>query len=363
MESVLPQGLYDKKTEVVIPVHELQIPKVEALYPFARKLDLCLQARATASLRTVILEQLPHLNIKLPLAVFVTSVERTVSEKEIAGAMILKDVLPKVINPLELLLAREIGSAIVKDVDEERSSNFSCMIREDAEYIVKTSIDPLNSADTVLIVSALTQRLPNGGFVVTCVLELDSYEQRRDFLEGYINSFIDAFYPPYINYGVGFEAHGQNTLVKLRRVLESASTSSPWKVSGFVARDFDGVRIHREKFESTTGIKWSDSEYPYFLPEGKGIRQFYHDTIQINLQCMIRALGFHYNGEGWEMVRNKLRKILLPGSALWKYMLESPLVEHACFLRMKIDGNRWKRYRSQVQNIVLFQGTEKNRKL
>ncbi|MCO5589109.1 hypothetical protein L7F22_043075 [Adiantum nelumboides] len=73
------QDAIDWPNEAVVPVHELQLPNIHAKFPQARQLSLTYSARAQASLRSVIVDPLRNLNLKLALGMKVSSCTRTIS--------------------------------------------------------------------------------------------------------------------------------------------------------------------------------------------------------------------------------------------------------------------------------------------
>ena len=56
---------------------------------------------------------------------------------------------------------------------------------------------------------------------------------------------FQAFLPCALNYGIAFEAHGQNVLLRL---------SEQGELKGFMIRDFGGVKILASKLYQETGL-------------------------------------------------------------------------------------------------------------
>lgn len=63
----------------------------------------------------------------------------------------------------------------------------------------------------------------------------------------------------------------------------------------------------------------------------------YHTAIQCHLHSLIRALDLHYNGKGWQIVRDNLCRIVPIDSGLYHFFTK-PRVELKCFVKMKMQG-------------------------
>jgi siderophore synthetase component len=152
----------------------------------------------------------------------------------------------------------------------------------------------------------------------------------------YINTIFDAFLPPLLINGVAFEAHGQNTLARFNKLTG--------ELTGFVFRDFGGLRIHAPTLFVSTGVTLDSVTLPqhcivvYDVQDAQ--KRLYHTLIHSHLHRLIRVLGFHHDGRGWELVRKSLEARVPRESSLWRAWLD-PMrtnVMGKCLLRMKLEG-------------------------
>ena len=144
--------------------------------------------------------------------------------------------------------------------------------------------------------------------------------------------FFAAFLPPVLQDGVAFEAHPQNTIARF-------SLQAPHELRGFVIRDFGGLRVHPPTLLASTGITLD------VLPGDEVIAETvddvyalaYHTMVYNHLQRLVRVLGLHYNGKGWEVIRTRLREAIPCGHALERaWLSEAKTVALKCPTRMRI---------------------------
>ena len=66
----------------------------------------------------------------------------------------------------------------------------------------------------------------------------------------------------------------------------------------------------------------------------------YHTVMHNHLQQLIRVLGLHYNGVGWEIVRRHLREVIPREHGLYTAWLaaERKTFPGKCFMRMRFEG-------------------------
>ena len=137
--------------------------------------------------------------------------------------------------------------------------------------------------------------------------------------------------------GVAFEAHPQNTLARF-----DVSTGA---LTGFLIRDYGGLRVHPPTLLASTGLDSLDD----IIAPGHSIvadtledvhTRLYHTLIHNHLQQLIRVLGLHYNGMGWEIVRRRLREHIPEGHELARLWLspETATLPGKCFMRMRLQG-------------------------
>lgn len=145
---------------------------------------------------------------------------------------------------------------------------------------------------------------------------------------------FDAFIPPMLINGVAFEAHGQNTLARFDK--------KTGELTGFVFRDFGGLRIHSTTLFESTGMKLDTlPEHCIVVHDVKDAqKRLYHTLIHSHLHRLIRVLGFHHDGRGWELVRSSLEARVPRETSLWHEWLDPACatVMGKCLLRMKLEG-------------------------
>ena len=68
--------------------------------------------------------------------------------------------------------------------------------------------------------------------------------------------------------------------------------------------------------------------------------RLYHTLIHNHLQQLIRVLGLHYSGVGWNVVRRRLKEVIPDGHELHKLWLssETETLPGKCFIRMRLQG-------------------------
>jgi siderophore synthetase component len=158
------------------------------------------------------------------------------------------------------------------------------------------------------------------------------------FSSSFVRVFFAAFLPPMLIDGVGFEPHPQNTLARF-----SLNTEPP-RILGFVIRDFGGIRVHPETLRKSTGIELASYAVPGHSVIADTIEdvyvRMYHTVFHNHFQQLIRVLGLHYSGKGWDIVRKCLREQVPTGHPLEKAWLGEDVrtVPGKCFMRMRMAG-------------------------
>ncbi|KAI9505612.1 IucC family-domain-containing protein [Coemansia spiralis] len=342
----------DRSVEIVLPVHPLHLPAVQAMFAFARVLPFSVPAEAQASLRTVRPSAFMPLgyNIKLPLGIKVSSSLRTITPwSTYVGPRITK-VIPMLLRGMAtgepLLIAGEPASAVSTSPDFDIAKYLSCVIREDPEFICRSR------GERVILAAALTTYDDSGTSTIVQQWNLDTQEKRRAFLQAYAEKLFDAFLPPIINHGFAFEAHPQNSLLRI-----DAETG---EIRGFIVRDFGGIKVHRETFKQSSGI------YIDMLPNSCTDAQSmyevydlaYHTLVQCQLHRLVRALKLHYKGNGWAIVRKAFEQ-RVPESHSLRSTWYQESFDLKCFVTMKVDGLYRDYIYRKVPNVLFYENEEK----
>ena len=142
-----------------------------------------------------------------------------------------------------------------------------------------------------------------------------------------------AFLPPLLEDGVAFEAHPQNTVARF-------SLAAPHELRGFVIRDFGGLRVHPPTLLSSTGVTLDVVPGHSIIADTLDdvYAHIYHMMIHNHLQHLVRVLGLHYNGKGWQVIRMRLREAIPRGHALETAWLGKETFPGICFMRTRMGG-------------------------
>ncbi|KAJ3159046.1 hypothetical protein HDU86_001945 [Geranomyces michiganensis] len=392
LASYLPRE--SDPTRVVVPVHQVQLPQVLRRFPFAKHIPddgstTIRHAIAQASMRTVCPDpanELSGYHIKLPVAIYTTSALRTISPHSVRNGPIVSELALRVVkDPSVLHVIREVASigASMEDnaVSEHDAKHLACIIRSDPELelpheklIIAAALVERNAPSASGAEGATTTTQP----LVISAFHLHTRESRIEFLETYTRLAVDAFLPPMLEHGFGFECHGQNTLLRV-----CARTG---KLLGFAIRDFGGVQIHVPTLARSLGIKYDDSNNNSNNNESPSspllafhdassiivsqLEQVYvnvfHCLVQNQLHRLVRALDLHHCGTGWEIVRRHVSRWInnnntTAAAAAARRVWFGETVELKAFVRMKMGALYRDYLYSTVPNVLLHGREERER--
>ncbi|KAF8972125.1 IucC family-domain-containing protein [Flammula alnicola] len=353
---------------IYMPVHELQIGNILSKFQNIEILDskFYLAALAQSSIRTVVVPDFPGIALKLAVGVKISSSLRTISHFTANfGPRFSEDVVPKLaVNPKILAIELEPTSAVYRTSDPEIAKHFTAVIRE--EY--KTS-----DGEALIVVAALLEMdhagVPPGISAVQHVFMLDTGEKREAFLDKcvlfydllpdpalvnisprYIQVACEAMLPALIHNGVAFEAHAQNVLARF-----DVATG---ELRGFVLRDLGGLRIHPPTLRASIGVDFQ------FLPDHcvatntleEIFPKFYHTFVHNHIQRLIRLLGLHYNGRGWEMLRKHMGSVIPEDHPAWNVWMnpKSTSVDSKCLMRMRMRDSYRDMVYSPYPNMIQY---------
>lgn len=334
---------------VFIAIHELQLPNVEQKFEDAYIFPepYSIHVEALASLRSVARPDiLPGVSVKLCLGVKISSALRTVTPFTTYFGPGFSKLVPKLTYDRDVLyVERELGTISYRHEDSDVAKHCSSVIREAIEY------SPEYKDDLFIPCGALVEKIQKPDTdetLVTRVWGLDTEEKKAAFLERYVDLALRAFLPPCLENGVAFEAHGQNTLARFDR--------KTGELKGFVIRDFGGVKVHNETLKQSTGeeldILPDSCVEAHTLDEVSKL--LYHTLFHCQFQRLIRVLDLHYNGVGWEIVRNKISELIPKDHIMWPMFMGHEKVPGKCLVRMKIDELYRDYIYRPVPNMILF---------
>jgi len=350
MAKILPVDMVPVG-RVPILVHPLQVPNVVSMFPEAMFHQFTVSALAQSSLRTVIIPELPGYAFKLPVGIKVTSAMRTISPWTTFMGPRLIPILDRIIPDSNVLkYAAEHSSVSARNSNFDTAKHLACIIRDDFSATLR------EQNEAVIVSAALTER-PNGDVArVIKVCNLNSRATRVEFLSIFVDLALKAFLVPLIEHGFAFEAHQQNTLVRL--TIPQPGDNSPVYPCGFIVRDFGGIRVHQETLFKSTGMRVPVLPgSPCEVTDLKdAYARLYHSLIQMHLHRLIRALDLHYCGQGWLIVRTKLEHYLKPGDMGHELWLSTATCKWKCFIRMKLKETYRDFICRDVPNILLYKG-------
>ncbi|CAF4133023.1 unnamed protein product [Rotaria sp. Silwood2] len=222
-----------------------------------------------------------------------------------------EDIAPLGIHDLEgalVLDPRDICERLLRNVDMN-SDRFDIMVNE--------LINSVEHQDW------LFQHLPALPNLRSAFIEWEQYAQLA----------FASFLPPMLEHGLGFEAHGQNTLVRFH--------PDTGELLGFAIRDLNGIKVHVTTFQDSTKLKLDIAVGSYIIAEDlKAVYDHvFHCLIQSQLQRLVRALDLHYCGTGWAIVREEARHWIMEGSPADRIWFGST-VRFTSFVRTKMCADR-----------------------
>ncbi len=151
----------------------------------------------------------------------------------------------------------------------------------------------------------------------------------------FVRIFFASFLPSMLQDGVAFEAHPQNAVARF-------SLAPPHELRGFIIRDFGGLRVHPPTLLASTGVTLDVAPGHSIVAETLDdvYTRMYHTMIHNHLQQLVRVLGLHYNGKGWEVIHVRLREAIPRGHPLERAWLgeEAKTIPGKCYMRMRLVG-------------------------
>ncbi|CAA7267093.1 unnamed protein product [Cyclocybe aegerita] len=342
---------------VVVPVHELQVFHIKDKFPDASiyPQEFNLPLLAQQSIRSVVVPDVYHgLHLKLATGIKLTSAVRTISpESAYLGPRFSAQVVPVLTMDQNLVtVAKELASIVHKNMDSQVAKHCAAIVRECHEdgseergerLIVCTSLVEKGHA-------GLNGHLP----AVIRIFELDTQGKRLQWLEKFISIFLKAFLPPMLHNGVAFECHPQNCIARFDLKTK--------ELKGFIIRDFGGLRIHPETLKATTNVDLDFLAGHSIIAETLDdvYTRMYHTIIHNHFQQLIRVLGLHYNGLGWEIVRQQLRQNIPEDHLLADAWLspDRKTFPGKCFLRMRMASMYRFHLHGPFPNLIHYKGCE-----
>ncbi|OAA35706.1 Aerobactin siderophore biosynthesis, IucA/IucC [Beauveria brongniartii RCEF 3172] len=337
----------EKPGHIIVPCFTRQLPSITPLYPQARRVQSVPECcRAQISVRSISFKpeiNFPH-HLKLSLFVQITSGLRNVKPWGAVLGPVLGKLLPNLLPP-DLWIFEEPASITGLQDDFDDAGKISCVIRKLPEHLAE-------NADEVLIPGAGLYQKPFGEdqTYMEILFGLDGLQKKQAWFRKYAALLFSSLMPPLVQWGLGFESHLQNVLIRVNVTTK--------EVTGFAIRDFEGTRIHYPTFLRSG---YDLSELPKNSPHlsdshRKPWNKVHHSIIQDNVGPILHILGLEPHG-GWSIVREELERVLNPsgdpdGKALWEYFTQEKMTIPR-FMGMRLIGRYVESHEVDVPNFVL----------
>ncbi|WP_170885454.1 IucA/IucC family protein [Bacillus alkalicellulosilyticus] len=306
------------KEYMIVPVHPWQYEHtLKELYPNEIEnkdilfIPYSIEAIPTLSVRTVGLRtKEKKYHIKLPINIQMTSAVRTISPNSIHNGPELSQIAKVIlVKESELsqhfhVIGEDSGLRFISKLEHDnnafhRNKNLSMLLRKNP-----TSL--LEEGEVAMVACALYNEAPLSEQLLLYEM-IEHYNQRvqsfteeesvLDFFTKYIAVLLSGVLPFMTRYGIGLEAHLQNTLVVFRDY-------EPVKV---IVRDLGGVRVNTTRLEKQ-GIK--GRFYPGSATIGTEDSEMQNKVIHTVFQSQIGELTMHLarrysvtEEELWEKVK------------------------------------------------------------
>ncbi|KAB8229007.1 IucC family-domain-containing protein [Aspergillus alliaceus] len=332
---------------IVVPCFSRQLPNIMPLFPDARQLRAvqnCCQA--LVSIRT--LSFAPEVDfpfhLKLSLNCQITSGPRTITPWSAALGPVLSKALEGLLPP-NLWVFEEVASITGGQDDFAKARHLTCIIRQSLEQQAE------NLGQALIPVTGLYQKpLQDDRTYMEIMFGLDDLPKRQTWFRRYLAQLFSLFLPPLARYGIGFESHSQNTLVRIDIKAK--------EVVGFAVRDFGGIRVHHPTFRRSGRDLGA-------IPAGASTitddlhavwHKVHHALLQVHVGHLLYMLGLESNG-GWPIVREELRKALNPsadpgGRMVYDFFMQVTM-PFKCFMEMRLQGLYRDYYQRELPNILL----------
>lgn len=211
--------------------------------------EVTLKASPTMSFRTVVPQRSSRLPLmKLPVALRLTSVQRTLSPKSAVMG-------PRVSALLKHILERESGFDGMLDIvcepigvhyidptrNDDHARHLSVLYRDNPMLHARKGLFPIPVG--VLFTPSPVPSAHGRPLVVELVAGAfeDNRQGAADFYRRYVEVAVAATLGAYLLYGIGFEAHQQNSFMLID------SDGMPQKL---LLRDFGDIRIHADALQA-----------------------------------------------------------------------------------------------------------------
>ncbi len=117
------------------------------------------------------------------------------------------------------------------------------------------------------------------------------------------------------------------------------------------------MRVHLPTLRKSTGVDFQflDGHVVVTKSLEEILPKFYHTFVHNFIQRLIRILGMHYNGRGWEILRKHMTEVIPEGHTAWRLWMDpaSGTVDSKCLMRMRIRDS-YREVSSRIQSQSPF---------
>ncbi|KAL7749628.1 hypothetical protein RI367_004854 [Sorochytrium milnesiophthora] len=379
-------------THVVVPVHELQVPKLRELFPQYEL--LCWPDEPTAPQRPV---RIPSLaltslrtlqpvgwgtkafdghDVKVSISMTTTSAMRTISNLSVMYSPMLSQLAELLCHGNDAIqVIRELASVGVLHADPDVQKCMGCVIRADPDVRYPGQPALLPGEKSIICAGLVERDVLTGVPNVVHAFNLRTEHDKLRFLETYADLLFSAVLPIMRDFGFTFEAHGQNSVLRIAPCpatdakRRDSNAFNGYQLVGFGMRDYGGVRLHRPTLEQGLDrhlgsaparaetvrelLKQVKSDAWLLADTLDDVYKIgYHTTIFCHLHRLVRALDLHATGAGWAVVRTLFDRHVprtSPLHAAWT----RPAVDLKSFIIMKCSSLYRDYVYREVPNVML----------
>lgn len=326
----------EAKNYYLVPVHEWQYEHtIGWLYTeeLSRgdvvKLDFKMEAYPTLSVRTVVPVG-KSFHIKLPLNIQMTSAVRTISPNSIHNGpeltLIVNEIMEREngFNGKLAVIGEDFGLRFASSDESEpnfrdRNKNLSYLIRqapeallgENQQAIVACALFNLSPASQDILLYELVEQYQ------LKQANVPTEESLLSFFHTYIDVLLSGIIPMMSKYGIGLEAHLQNTLMVFEDGL-------PVKT---MIRDLGGVRVDSRRLQQRG---FSGTYYPGSVTIDEDETGMHNKVIHTAFQSHIGEVAYHLSKRYgvneqllWQMVKDRCLSIF--GELMKEDSMEEPV--------------------------------------
>jgi siderophore synthetase component len=318
-----------------LPVHPYQLQRVLP-EKFAAEIqrgdivlldDVSMAVAPTMSFRTVCAlndEAAPH--IKLPVGLRLTTAQRTVSPKSVIMGPRISQLLRQILQREHgfgqtLDIAAEITGAYFLDDDDDKARHLSVIYRSNPGHTADNALMPVP-------VACLYADSPFAGEPLICELIRlacgDQAQAPLTYFRQYSRVVLTAALSAYLLYGIAFEAHQQNSYLRLDPQFRPVQLQ---------VRDFGDLRVYQPVLAANGFVLNAVREGHSVFTDIQPVREkILHATMICQLAEFVLLLSRHYQ---------------LPESAFWE-ILRSETENLFDQLKPRCDADFWQAERQAI---------------